>query len=207
MAKCLNDVLEFIKEKEGCILESYKDVTGVWTIGYGHTRNACKGQKITKGMAERLFLEDIGEVEKQLDNLLDELDRKYTDYQYSALVSFTFNLGIKNTRKLLQYRTNEHEIATAMMLYCYAGKMKLDGLYKRRKREAEYFLMYTLEEVRKVRYLIKPNYHIRKEPSTSGEIIITYDFSVYVEVIGICGEWVSTNRGFIHKEAFYCIFN
>ena len=201
--KCNKELLEFIKKQEGCRLKAYKCAGGKWTIGYGHTKNVKEGMTITQNQAEKFFIDDITEVEKQLDDLLLDLDREYSDYQYSSLVSFTFNLGIGNTKKLLQNRTNLHEIARAMLLYCKANKTILDGLRNRRIKESDYFLNYTLRPIEKVLYAIKPNYHIRKEPSISGEIIITYDFSVFVEVLGICGDWVSTNRGFIHKDAFY----
>lgn len=201
--KCNKELLEFIKKQEGCRLKAYKCSAGKLTIGYGHTKNVKEGMVITQNQAEKFFIDDITETEKQLDDLLLDLDREYSDYQYSALVSFTFNLGIGNTKKLLQNRTNLHEIARAMLLYCKANKTILEGLRNRRIKESDYFLNYTLRPIEKVLYAIKPNYHIRKEPSISGEIIITYDFSVFVEMLGICGDWVSTNRGFIHKDAFY----
>ena len=36
-----------IKKFEGCELEAYQDAVGVWTIGYGHTKNVQEGQKIS----------------------------------------------------------------------------------------------------------------------------------------------------------------
>lgn len=205
--KCNNELYEFIKACEGCSLTAYRDSGGTLTIGFGHTSNVKEGDKITESIALKYLISDIEKTEKQLDSLLEELDRTYTDYQYSALVSFTFNLGVRNTRKLLKNRSNVSEIANAMKQYCHDAKgNKLRGLVKRREEESNYFLNYQLKPVSKVLYAIKPNYHIRKAPAMSGDIIITYDFSVFVEVLGLFGDWVSTNRGFIHKDAFYDTF-
>ena len=37
-----------LKEFEGLRLRAYKDLVGVWTIGYGHTRGVKAGQTITE---------------------------------------------------------------------------------------------------------------------------------------------------------------
>ena len=53
-----------IKEFESCSLVPYKDVVGVWTIGYGHTRGVnSKTKPITKEKAEELLRNDISEFE------------------------------------------------------------------------------------------------------------------------------------------------
>ena len=38
--------LNLIKSFEGLRLTAYKDVVGIWTIGYGHTRTAKSGMVI-----------------------------------------------------------------------------------------------------------------------------------------------------------------
>jgi GH24 family phage-related lysozyme (muramidase) len=55
--------INLVKEFEGCKLEAYQDIVGVWTIGYGTTEGAGlgvvpkAGMKITQEEAEReLFL-------------------------------------------------------------------------------------------------------------------------------------------------------
>ena len=40
--------LALIKKFEGCELEAYKCPAGVWTIGYGHTKDVKEGDKINK---------------------------------------------------------------------------------------------------------------------------------------------------------------
>ena len=41
------DGINLIKKYEGCRLTAYKCPAGVWTIGYGHTKNVKCGMKIT----------------------------------------------------------------------------------------------------------------------------------------------------------------
>ena len=41
--------LELVKEFVGCYLTAYKDIVGVWTIGYGHT-GTVDGKKVFFGM-------------------------------------------------------------------------------------------------------------------------------------------------------------
>ena len=43
-----------IKKFESCKLTAYKDSKGVYTIGYGHTKNVKKGMVISKQQALEL---------------------------------------------------------------------------------------------------------------------------------------------------------
>ena len=40
--------IALIKKFEGCELEAYKCAAGVWTIGYGHTKDVKEGEVIKK---------------------------------------------------------------------------------------------------------------------------------------------------------------
>ena len=52
--------LALIKFFEGCELEAYKCPAGVWTIGYGHTKDVKEGDKINKASARVMAtLEEI----------------------------------------------------------------------------------------------------------------------------------------------------
>jgi lysozyme len=79
-----------IKGFENCKLSAYPDGGGVWTIGYGHTGGVKMGDVWTQEHAETVFLEDIFEREMELNarNVL-----YLTGNQFSALVSFLFNVG------------------------------------------------------------------------------------------------------------------
>jgi lysozyme len=87
--------LALIKRWEGCRLEAYKCAAGVWTIGYGHTRTARQGLRITQEQAEALLREDLRVFEAAVD---DAVTVQLTDNQFAALVSWAFNVGVSAMR-------------------------------------------------------------------------------------------------------------
>ena len=133
---------EKIKSFEGCRLRAYQDAAGVWTIGYGHTRDVRRGDQITQFTAEEYLRMDIAECVAQIDTLGLEL----TLPQLDALVSFVFNLGIGRLRRstLLRYireGRSADAIKKQFRAWVYAGKppRKLKGLVTRREWEANRF--------------------------------------------------------------------
>lgn len=81
-----------IKGFEGLRLAAYRDIGGVWTIGYGHTGpDVTPGLVITQEQAEALFAADLTQAGVETDELLDGAE--VTQGQFDALTSFTFNLG------------------------------------------------------------------------------------------------------------------
>jgi hypothetical protein len=51
---------ELIKKFEGCELEAYQDaVAGVWTIGYGHTKDVQEGDKWTEEKADFMLWREL----------------------------------------------------------------------------------------------------------------------------------------------------
>ncbi len=127
--------LALIKKFEGCKLEAYLDAAGVQTIGYGHTAGVTAGQKITQAQAELLLKEDC----QKFAGYVDALGRNFNDNQRDALISFAFNLGPGNLKKVTVNNRPVEQIAAAMPLYCNAAGEKLDGLVKRRAAEVKLF--------------------------------------------------------------------
>lgn len=82
--------LEIIKKWEGLYLEAYLCPANVWTIGYGHTKTAVPGMRITESEAEDLLRQDMEWVEEAVNRLVAV---PLTQNQYDALCSFTFNVG------------------------------------------------------------------------------------------------------------------
>ncbi|WP_157350189.1 glycoside hydrolase family protein [Roseburia intestinalis] len=128
--------LALIKQFEGCRLTAYQCSAGVWTIGYGHTAGVHKGMKITQAQAEEYLKHDVAKFEKYVNNpsyvpFTDKLNQN----QFDALVSFAFNLGQGNVKKLCTGRTM-NQIPSAMQRYCKAAGKTLPGLQRRRKAEA-----------------------------------------------------------------------
>lgn len=134
--KITQEGIDLIKEFEGCRLIAYKCPAGVWTIGYGHTTGVKEGMVINNVQAENMLKSDLAQYEKYVtDNVLIPLNEN----QFSALVSFCYNCGVGNLRKLVKGRTAE-QIAEAILLYNKASGKVLNGLVRRRKRERELFL-------------------------------------------------------------------
>lgn len=128
--------LALIKQFEGCRLAAYQCSAGVWTIGYGHTAGVHKGMKITQAQADKYLKQDVAKFEKYINNLsYVPFTAQLNQNQFDALVSFAFNLGQGNVKKMCTGRTI-NQIPSAMQQYCKAAGKTLPGLQRRRKAEA-----------------------------------------------------------------------
>lgn len=82
--------LNIIKERESLSLKSYLD-RGKWAIGYGHRGSDVKpGQVITVQHAELLLQSDCQYAENAVRRMVNV---ELNENQFSALVSFVYNLG------------------------------------------------------------------------------------------------------------------
>ncbi|EAW35266.1 glycoside hydrolase family protein [Lyngbya sp. PCC 8106] len=133
--------IKLIKAFEGVELEAYLDAVGVPTIGYGHTKDVFLGMTITQAEAEELLRQDIEEFEIAVE---DAVEVEINDHQFSALVSFCFNLGagslFKSTLlKFLNVRKLQ-EASLEFPRWNKAGGQPLLGLTRRRMAERALFL-------------------------------------------------------------------
>lgn len=129
-----------LMEMEGLRLDAYVDAAGVWTIGYGHTKNVRQGDKISEYWAKELLMQDVAEVERQVK----ALGVAKTQGQFDALVSFAFNLGIGNLKrstllKCIREGRSMREIKRQFMRWVVAGGKRLKGLERRRAWEVKRF--------------------------------------------------------------------
>ena len=133
-----DECLNLIKKYEGCHLTAYKCPSGVYTIGYGHTRNVKEGQMISQAEAEIYLREDIKASEAYVRNY--SMLYNFNQHQFDALTSFCFNCGVSNLKKLLDggHRTIK-EISEAIPLYNKSRGKVLSGLVKRRAEEKALF--------------------------------------------------------------------
>ena len=131
--------LKLIMEFEGCRLAAYQCSACVWTIGYGHTAGVYKGMTITQAQAEEYLKQDVAKFEKYVNNATYvPITAALTQNQFDALVSFAYNCGAGNVKKLCKGRTAA-QIATAMLQYCKANGKVLAGLKRRREAEQKLF--------------------------------------------------------------------
>jgi GH24 family phage-related lysozyme (muramidase) len=101
-----NDFVTYIKDQEGSKKQNglhiaYKDTSGVWTIGYGHTGVDVKPKLTwTEPKAEAQLIKDIASAESQLVRYIaSKFPNKELDAnQKKILLDFIFNggLGILN---------------------------------------------------------------------------------------------------------------
>lgn len=138
--------IDLIKQFEGLRLTAYQDGGGVWTIGYGHTgkvdgMNIAKGMKITIKKAEELLNQDLIRFEKHVRTYHHKYN--FTQNEFDALVSFSFNLGSINQLTANGTRTKE-EISRKIVEYSnmrISGKLTwIKGLHIRRLKETLMFL-------------------------------------------------------------------
>lgn len=131
--------LNLIKQFEGCRLTAYKCPAGVWTIGYGHTAGVAAGQTITQAQAEAFLRQDCEKFERYVNNpTYVRITEQLNQNQFDALVSFAFNCGAGNLKKLCAGR-NASQIANALPKYNKAAGKVLNGLVRRRAAEVALF--------------------------------------------------------------------
>ena len=138
----------FIMRWEGLRLAAYRDVAGVWTIGYGHTQRFRDGRfddasKISKETADALFDEDLRTPEARVNALVKA---PMSQNIFDALVSFEFNTGALHRSTALR-RLNKGDVdgaARALQWWCKAridGRLvEVPGLVRRRAEEAALML-------------------------------------------------------------------
>lgn len=137
MRKINKSGLNLIKKYEGCRLTSYICPAGVLTIGYGHTGKDVKpNQTISKKKAINLLKKDLARFERHVQSY--NYIYEWTDNEFSALVSFAYNIG--NIDQLTAYgKRTRSQIRSAMLKYVKANGKTLSGLVKRRKAELKLF--------------------------------------------------------------------
>jgi len=138
--KASEELIEKIKEFEGCKLYAYRDSGGTLTIGVGHTHGVRAGMAITAKQADEYLRQDLAGSERYVSSLGLAL----TQAQFDALVDFTFNLGSGSLQRstLLKYiRGNATDllIIREFMAWVHCGGRVLKGLVRRRRWEAERF--------------------------------------------------------------------
>lgn len=135
-----NAGLQLIKRWEGCKLKAYKDVVGVLTIGYGSTGPHVKpGMVISQDQADELLRSDL----RRFEDFVAAKCVPATDNQFSAMVSFAFNLGEESLRTSTLRRMHmAGDYAGAKGQFARwnkAGGRVLKGLTNRRAEEAELY--------------------------------------------------------------------
>ena len=142
MSELLDKCCDTIEQFEGCKLTSYQDQGGKWTIGYGATGPGIDaGVTWTQRQADDRLEEDVA---RFLSLVQKAVSVPINDNQTTALVSFTYNVGIYNLERsgLLRFLNQEKyaQAADQFLLWDHVGAYRNPGLTNRRIKERELFL-------------------------------------------------------------------
>ena len=133
-------LIQAIKKFEGVSLSAYQDSKGVWTIGYGHTKDVKKGDRITQYQAEQFLREDL----QQFEAIANKVKRIATQGKFDAILDFIYNCGPANfesstLKKYIEAGKATWEIQEQFLRCVNSGGKKLGGLVTRRIWEANRF--------------------------------------------------------------------
>lgn len=136
-----NGVDNLVKKFEGCRLEAYQDVKGVWTIGWGHTSDVHKGMQITQAQADAMLLSDLAGFASKVAELVKV---PLNTNQFDALTSFCYNVGVsafaKSTLCQMINASNFADAAKEFDKWINSGGKVYPGLVNRRNAEQALFL-------------------------------------------------------------------
>ncbi|MEL7395392.1 MAG: lysozyme [Pseudomonadota bacterium] len=136
-----NVSVPLIAKWEGKRNHSYRDIVGVWTICYGHTRTAGPDQYKTDAECEALLRDEIFEYREGLHAYFTEETKEFrlTPKRDAAYTSLGFNVGIAGAGKsTATRRLNAGDIrggCEALTWWNKAGGRVVRGLVNRRAEE------------------------------------------------------------------------
>lgn len=134
--------VDFVAKAEAIRLTAYRDSIGVLTIGAGHTGpDVTPGKTITLEEAKELLSIDLEKASARIDTCMDHargIIDAMSDRQYSALLSFVFNVGGDpkwTIWKVLKARQFD-KVPEQLQRFVFAGGKRLPGLVSRRAAES-----------------------------------------------------------------------
>jgi len=144
-----NEIVEFIKEREGYRQYAYIDGGGVY-IGYGMN---CEYDEYPDGLtveeADILLRQTLRSYADEVAAFANKYGLDLTQNQFDALLSFTYNIGgswMRGGNRLFTYLTSgiwkysDDEIVDAIGVWGHQGGVAVGGLITRRIAEARIFL-------------------------------------------------------------------
>lgn len=146
----IEDASEMAEPFEGFSATPYRDPAGVWTIGFGSTRDVA-GNPVTENTVaiardQALALVERDMIQAGREVALD-VHVPLTENERAALDDFVYNLGAGNFRaSTLLRRLNAGDLAGAadeFLRWDRAGGQVLAGLLRRREAERAEFLKPT----------------------------------------------------------------
>lgn len=141
-------------------LQPKMDPIGIWTVGYGHAVSDPVTKKFVKGIENKQRAYDLYPTMTELEatTLLQRdleafakaviplIKSVINDNQFSAIVSFAYNCGVRNLQKStllkkVNVNPNDPTIKNSFLVWNKAGGKVLLGLTRRREAEANLYFM------------------------------------------------------------------
>ncbi len=230
-----SDGIALIAKFEGCRLTAYDDlqpnvtltadteILGTLTIGYGHTGTIdgaaiAWNTTITQSKAEELLASDLLIYETSVNNLASNNGLTFTQNQFDALVSFTYNVGQNkwtngSTFRLKTYLLNgisnytNYQITQAFVAFNTSGGTTLTGLTRRRKAEAAMFLANpTIASYGAGLYeVFASSLNVRSGAGSSYSKVTTLSEGDQVTITETSGYWGKYSDGWISLDYCLCL--
>lgn len=166
--------LELIKRFEGCRLTSYKDVGGVWTVGWGTTGpHVGPGLTITQAQADTWLQEHV---DKFAAGVRDLLKVAVNQNQFDALVSFSYNVGLSAFQsstllRLLNDGADVSVVASEFLRWTKVDGKVIEGLKNRREAERELFLTKVLHPLLSASIVAQRDTWLKREPKQAADLL------------------------------------
>ena len=145
--KVSKEAIKLIRHHEGVRNKPYKCPAGLWTVGVGHLIGDGKSlpeawnKTFTNEEIDGILKHDLNRFELGLSKMLPNVLLR--QYEFDALVSFCFNLGLgcfqRSTIRQALLRGDKEAAMESLVKYCRAGGKVLRGLQKRRLDERKLF--------------------------------------------------------------------
>lgn len=119
----------------------------LWTVGYGHTKTAAKGQRLTEGQAMALLGRDLKVYWSGMRKAMhpNTVKKYLTPQRDAAFASLAYNVGIRGVQKSSAMRAlNAGDIVDAcrrLTFWNKAGNRVVKGLVNRRSYEQKMCLL------------------------------------------------------------------
>lgn len=138
--------VKFIADQEGFRDRVYRDIAGIATIGYGHVLRIGDPITVTPDQALEMLRRDIAVAELGVNS---HVMVPLSQYQFDALVSFTFNLGagaLSTSMLLSELNQGRYRSAADQFLrwdHAIVGGEKIEVIALKNRREAERAMFLT----------------------------------------------------------------